>query len=105
VRCDKDDEENRAYGIMSSAIREANFPTLVPPYLCTSHLASGSIVFWCRFGGVLGNGGDSTEDSEADEGVERGVDGADMVLLATVGKDSTVKSVGFILKPRSPCCR
>ena len=99
MRHDKDDEENQTYGTMSSAICEANFPTLVPPYFCTSHLASGSIVFWCRFGGVLGNGGDSTEDSEADEGVEVGVDGSDMVLWATVEKDSMVKSVVFMLKP------
>jgi len=67
---------------MFSAIREANFPTLVPPNFCTSHLASGSIVFWCKFGGVPGNGGVSTEDSEADEDVEMGVDGSDMMFRA-----------------------
>jgi hypothetical protein len=65
---------------MFSAIREANLPTLVPPYFCTSHLASGSIVFWCMFGGVLGKGGVSTEASEEDEAVETGVEGSDMVL-------------------------
>lgn len=31
---------------MSSAILTANFPTLVPPYFCTSHLADGSMEFW-----------------------------------------------------------
>jgi hypothetical protein len=67
---------------MFSVICEANFPTLVPPYFCTSHLASGSIVFWCKFGGVLGNGGVSTEDSEADGDVEMGVDGSDMMCQA-----------------------
>ena len=64
---------------MFSAICEANLPTLVPPYFCTIHLASGSIVFWCKFGGVLGGGGVSMEDSEGVEEVEVGVDGSDMV--------------------------
>jgi hypothetical protein len=67
---------------MFSAISEANFPTLVPPYFCTSHLASGSIVFWCKFGGVPGGGGVSTEDIEGDEAAEVGVDGPDMVFRA-----------------------
>lgn len=49
---------------MSSAILTLNFPTLVPPYFCTSHLASGSMVFWCRFGGVLGGEGDNEDDLE-----------------------------------------
>ena len=44
-------------------------------------------MFWCKFGGVLGNGGVSTEDSELDEAVEIGVDGSDMVLRAV---DETV---------------
>jgi hypothetical protein len=48
---------------MSSAILTANFPTLVPPYFCTSHLADGSMVFWCKFGGVRG-GGVPEEDEE-----------------------------------------
>jgi hypothetical protein len=37
---------------MSDAILAANLPTLVPPYFWTSHFAEGSIVFWCRLGGV-----------------------------------------------------
>ena len=49
---------------MSSAILRPNFPTLVPPYFCTSHLASGSMVFWCKFGGVLGGEGDNEDDLE-----------------------------------------
>lgn len=49
---------------MSSAILTPNFPTHVPPNFWTSHLASGSIVFWCRFGGVLGGEGDSEDDLE-----------------------------------------
>jgi hypothetical protein len=69
---------------MFSAICKANLPTLVPPYFCTIHLASGSIVFWCKFGGVPG-GGVSIEDSEGVEVVEVGVDGSDM-LSRVVGK-------------------
>ena len=61
------------YETISSAILTPNFPTLVPPYFCTSHLASGSIVFWCRFGGVLGGEGDNDEDLE-DNGDSDGVD-------------------------------
>lgn len=58
-------------------------PTLVPPYFCTSHLAPGSIVVWCKFGGVLGGGGDSMEDSEGvDAAEEVGVDGSDIELHA-----------------------
>lgn len=41
---------------ISFAIWTANFPTLVPPNFWTSHRAEGSIVFWCRLGGV--DGGD-----------------------------------------------
>lgn len=53
-----------AYETMSSAILTPNFPTDVPPYFCTSHLASGSIVFWCKFGGVLGGEADNEDDLE-----------------------------------------
>lgn len=74
-----DKREKQAYGTMFSAICKANLPTLVPPYFCTSHLASGSIVFWCKFGGVLGGGGVSMEDSEGVEEEEVGVDGSDMM--------------------------
>lgn len=51
---------------MSAAILVANFPTLVPPYFCTSHFESGSILFWCRLGGVEGreDGGDDAGESE-----------------------------------------
>jgi len=42
----------------------ANFPILVPPNFCTSHLASGLILFWCKFGGVLGGEDDNEEDLE-----------------------------------------
>ena len=58
---------------MSSAILTPNFPTHVPPNFCTSHLASGSIVFWCRFGGVLGGEGDNEDDLEDNE------DGVDII--------------------------
>jgi hypothetical protein len=51
---------------MSSAILTAYFPTLVPPYFCTSHLEDGSMVFWCIFGGVRGGG--VPEDEEELEG-------------------------------------
>ena len=59
-----------AYETMSCAILTPNFPTHVPPYFCTSHLASGFIVFWCRFGGVLGGEGDD-EDSDSDVDIKR----------------------------------
>jgi len=48
---------------ISRAILTANLPMLVPPNFWTSQRASGSIVFWCRFGGVLGGG---------ESGLERG---------------------------------
>lgn len=54
------------YDTISAAILSGNFPTLVPPNFCTSHLASGSMLFWCRFGGVFG-GEDAREDEELDE--------------------------------------
>ena len=41
---------------MSRAISTANLPTLVPPNFWTSQRASGSVAFWCRFGGVGDNG-------------------------------------------------
>lgn len=53
---------------MSSAILTGYFPTLVPPNFCTSHLADGSIVFWCRLGGV--RGGEEDKDDEDDGGVD-----------------------------------
>lgn len=59
---------------ISSAIFTANFPTLVPPNFCTSHLAAGSIEFWWRLGGV---DGDDTEDVDAPEDREFGVDGGE----------------------------
>ena len=36
-------------------------PTLVPPNFCTKYFALGSILFWCKFGGVAGNT-ESTEE-------------------------------------------
>ena len=54
---------------MSSAMFTKYFPTLVPPNFCTSHLADGSMVFWCKFGGVLG-GEDEMEEVLDDDGVE-----------------------------------
>jgi len=63
---------------MFSTIDKANLPTLVPPYFCTHHLASGSIVFWCKFGGVA-SGGVSMEGDEREEAGDVGVDGPDMV--------------------------
>jgi len=64
--------------MMSSAIFVANFPTLVPPNFCTSHLASGSIVFWCMFGGVVGRLEEAIDD-EREEDEELG--GLDMMGL------------------------
>ena len=62
--------------MITSAIFDANFPTLVPPYFWTSHLAAGSIVFWCMLGGVRG-ALEEDIDEDRDE-VEDGVDAADM---------------------------
>src|SRR4051812_30287311 len=64
----------------SAAIFKANFPTLVPPNFCTSHLASGSMLFWWRFGGVLG-GEVEREDDLEDGGVEGGDDIEDIISL------------------------
>lgn len=61
---------------MSFAIFSANFPTLVPPNFCTSHLAAGSIEFWCRFGGVVGVENDESPETEPlEDDSECGVDG------------------------------
>jgi hypothetical protein len=50
-------------------------------------LASGTIVFWCKFGGVLGGGGESMDDNEGvDAAEEVGVEGSD-ILLHAVGDD------------------
>jgi hypothetical protein len=89
---------------MFSAICEANFPTLVPPYFCTSHLASGTIVFWCKFGGVLGGGGESMDDSEGvDSAEEVGVDGSDILLHAV--EDDIKEPFGtFQVSGQRPCC-
>ena len=57
-------KKEQTYETISSAILTPNFPTHVPPYFCTSHLASGSMVFWCKFGGVLGGEGDNEDDLE-----------------------------------------
>ena len=78
---------------MSSAILTPNFPTHVPPYFCTSHLASGSMVFWCRFGGVLGGGGDNEDDLE-DNG-----DGVDIQVMEK-GVQHTVKNLILTRRPR-----
>ena len=67
---------------MFSAICAANFPTLVPPYFCTTHLALGSIVFWCKFGGVPGGGGVSMEENDGEEAEAEGVEGSDIALSA-----------------------
>jgi hypothetical protein len=62
------------YGTISSAILTANFPILVPPYFCTSHVASGSTLF-CRFEGVVGGEYDNEEDLE-----DKGDGGVDDIL-------------------------
>ena len=63
---------------MSSAILAANFPTLVPPNFCTIHFVEGSMLFWCKFGGV---GGDEKDDAESwDAGVEGPVRGGGGVM-------------------------
>lgn len=68
---------------MVSAILAANFPTLVPPYFCTSHRAAGSIEFWCRPGGVASVAeADAEEDAPLDvvgEGVRESKRRLDMV--------------------------
>jgi hypothetical protein len=49
---------------MSLAILTANLPTLVPPNFCTSHLEDGSMLFWCKLGGVRGGDEDREEERE-----------------------------------------
>ena len=49
-------------------MRTAYFPMLVPPYFCTSHLADGSAVLWCRFGGVGGKGESDWDESDEESG-------------------------------------
>lgn len=40
-------------------------------------------MFWCKFGGVLSDGGESMEDSDGVDAVEEvGVDGSDILLHA-----------------------
>lgn len=70
---------------MSSAMPTANFPTLVPPNFCTSHLASGSILFWCRFGGVLGRD-DVIERDENEVDLEYSGDGVADILNSVCDK-------------------
>lgn len=59
---------------MSLAICTGNLPTLVPPNFWINHFASGSMVFWCKFGGVTGR--ECSQDDgvldEADPGEDRG---------------------------------
>lgn len=68
------------YGIISSAILTAYFPMLVPPNFWTSHFTSGSILFWCRFGGVFGD--DIGLEAEVFEGlVKEGVESSDSDIV------------------------
>lgn len=62
VRGYQDRKRSETYETISCAILTANFPTLVPPYFWTSHFAEGSIVFWCRFGGVRGGENEPSDD-------------------------------------------
>ena len=76
-------QESLTHGTISSAIFSTNFPTLVPPYFCTNHLAAGSAVFWCILGGVEGpppllelrseRVGEGAEEERDEEGEEGGV--------------------------------
>lgn len=64
------DTPRDSYGTISSLILAANFPTLVPPNFCTIHVADGSLEFWCKLGGVAGegvSGGDGRLDSDASD--------------------------------------
>lgn len=54
------------YKTMLRAICTANLPTLVPPNFCTSHFASGSMLFWCKLGGVWVSADEETDDSRED---------------------------------------
>ena len=67
-RCPLDMKQS--YGRISSAIWAANFPTLVPPYFCTSHVAAGSMEFWCKFGGVAGGVKSELSQDAGDEDPE-----------------------------------
>lgn len=54
------------------AIFTANLPTLVPPNFCTSHLDDGSMLFWCKLGGV--HGGEEESEEEHEEALEEDPD-------------------------------
>jgi hypothetical protein len=86
---------------MSSAILTPNFPTHVPPYFCTSHLASGSMVFWCRFGGVLG--GEEEDDLEDnDDGVDIMEEECSVVTVKISLTRRPRDEIRGILGPRKP---
>lgn len=55
---------------MSSAILTANLPILVPPNFCTIHFAEGSMLFWCKLGGVPGGGVEAGDMEVEGLGVE-----------------------------------
>ena len=93
---------SKTHGTISPAIFSANFPTLVPPYFWTTHVAAGSILFWCRLGGVrrpLLLAASEESVSEESRGVDeeevgvragagagaRGGGGEDVVLLYSAG--------------------
>lgn len=66
-------QQNDTYDTTFCAIFTENLPTLVPPNFCTNHFAFGSMVFWCRFGGVLGGDDDEKEELLENGGVAGGV--------------------------------
>ena len=70
------------YPTISSAIFTVNLPTLVPPNFWISQGADGSILFWCKLGGVLGGDIDPKDDVVVEGGDADGVEKSDIANRA-----------------------
>ena len=78
-----------AHETMSFAILTANLPTLVPPNFCTSHFVSGSMLFWCKFGGVRTPEDEESEDEREEVGDPEGVEISDIPAIVYAGGTTT----------------
>src|ERR1700712_5458413 len=80
------------HGTISSLIFAANLPTLVPPYFCTIQVADGSLLFWCQFGGVAGDGVSGNEEVE-EEGIRGEAKGeaSDILLQKSQGEVKSLR--------------
>jgi hypothetical protein len=76
---------------MSSEILTGYFPMLVPPNFCTSHLADGSMVFWCKSGGVCGGEDDAEGDRDGGGGLNIGLGGRRKYEVAQILDNSYIR--------------